>query len=532
MSQLSILSVAATPSVPTTFATDSGDAVPVANTLQVEGANGITTSGAGDTVTITAPDQDYVTDSGTATSVGNSINIVGGTGVMTSAVGDTVTIDVESGVSLSFPTDNGTATPAANEVDIVGISGITTTGAGNIVTIDNLRDLSAYVVSASGDSEYTTISDAITQAVADGATDSNRATIYVKPGSYNEDLTLAPGIDLVGAAGRDAAKFYQTLNPDNGSEILVQLTGGVVGPASGSASIAYFYVNPDTDIFCIDGTTGTTHVYSCVLNNNRTLQGCVLASGGNVFCFRTYFYVVFPSAYSVFMDDAFSVVVVDNCFCYAGSNGNMAISDGFLTVYGGSYQGGIALSGGTAYVYEAYINAQNTGGGAIHVTGGALEASGCIFNSTLGGITGNAGTVDFSGCFNNAPAPALSTSYSGTVTQNGFSAGNISWFGGWTIRPTIVSSYPYTMLITDSYISAGGTGARTINLFPNASSLLNVGQTVVIKDAAANSLSSGAITIDGNTANIIGTTTASTYVLNQDGASVNLTYNGTAWEVW
>lgn len=556
--------------------TDSGTATPVADTIEILGATGVTTSATGNTVTITGSEEDYVTDSGTATSSGNAINIVGGTGVSTSGagstvtvtatattplsfptdsgtatpaantlnvlggtgvntsgVGDTITVTATGSTPLSFPTDSGTATPAANVLNIVGTSGITTSGSGDTVTVDNLRDLSPYVVDpTAGDSEYTTIASAISQAVTDGATNTNRAVIYVKPGTYNEDLTLSPGIDLVGVAGRNASKDDLTADASSGIDLLVQLDGGIIGPATGSASVSYFSINPDTDIFCVDGTTGITHVYSCNMYNNRTTQGAVYASGGNVFCYKCYMVTAFPSAYTVFMDNASSKVILDQCCAGNSSNGTLQISNGTLDMYGGIYQAGIALSGGVANVYGTRMNAQGTGGGAINVTGGTLRASGAILNSTTGGITGTGGTVRISGVFNENPSAGLDTGYTGTITRDAFSAGNIQWFGGWAIKPTIISSYPYTMLITDSYISAGGTGARTINLFAAASSLLNTGQTVVIKDAAANSSSSGAITISGNGANIIGTTTASTFVLNQDGASVNLTYNGTAWEVW
>jgi hypothetical protein len=41
---------------------------------------------------VPAPEQDFVTDAGTATSVSQVINVVGGTGITTTGVGDTVTI--------------------------------------------------------------------------------------------------------------------------------------------------------------------------------------------------------------------------------------------------------------------------------------------------------------------------------------------------------------------------------------------------------------------------------------------------------
>ena len=59
MSQVSILSVSSTPSVPTTFTTDNGNAIPAANVIQFLGddttannANGIQTSGTSNSATV------------------------------------------------------------------------------------------------------------------------------------------------------------------------------------------------------------------------------------------------------------------------------------------------------------------------------------------------------------------------------------------------------------------------------------------------------------------------------------------------
>jgi len=55
MSEFHIISTSAPPppSVPTTFHTDNGDAVPALNILNVVGGNGASTSGSGNTVTVT-----------------------------------------------------------------------------------------------------------------------------------------------------------------------------------------------------------------------------------------------------------------------------------------------------------------------------------------------------------------------------------------------------------------------------------------------------------------------------------------------
>lgn len=52
MSQIIKGGVSSSPAVPTSFTTDDGVAVPVANNLNIFGDNGIVTEGAGDTVTV------------------------------------------------------------------------------------------------------------------------------------------------------------------------------------------------------------------------------------------------------------------------------------------------------------------------------------------------------------------------------------------------------------------------------------------------------------------------------------------------
>lgn len=57
MSQVAVLDIASVnPQVPTSFETDSGTAIPIANELEIRGGEGIDTSGAGNVVTISGED--------------------------------------------------------------------------------------------------------------------------------------------------------------------------------------------------------------------------------------------------------------------------------------------------------------------------------------------------------------------------------------------------------------------------------------------------------------------------------------------
>ena len=163
------------------FPCDVGTAVEVGNIINMFGANNISTSGAGNTVTITlsgAIADQYVTDSGTAIPSGNVLNVLGINVVNTSGSSNIVTITINNGtdgqlligggaqplwanvtsvggtisigngpnslnlevggagIASQYQTDSGTAVPAAGVINYLGDININTTGAGNTLTVD------------------------------------------------------------------------------------------------------------------------------------------------------------------------------------------------------------------------------------------------------------------------------------------------------------------------------------------------------------------------------------------------------------
>lgn len=106
----------------------------------------------------------------------------------------------------------GAVFPTANNIDVIGDGTyITVTGNPGTSTLTisptslltNYISLTPYIVGSDVHSGYSTIQAAITAAVTAGASSSAWAYIYVKPGTYTENLTLHDGIAVIGIALSD-----------------------------------------------------------------------------------------------------------------------------------------------------------------------------------------------------------------------------------------------------------------------------------------------------------------------------------------
>lgn len=139
---------------PITFMADSGAAVPAGNILNVFGTNSISTSGTGNTLTITVANASAVVrgvasfdvTNFTVTGgnvVSNPITITAGAGITVVGspvnLGGAVTISAAASVPTTFTADVGTATPAANNINLLGTAaqGLSTSATGSTVTFTN-----------------------------------------------------------------------------------------------------------------------------------------------------------------------------------------------------------------------------------------------------------------------------------------------------------------------------------------------------------------------------------------------------------
>lgn len=140
--------------------------------------------------------------------------------------------------------------------------------------------LSPYIVGATG-SDFTTIQAAIDQAVADGASHSTPKNIYIKSGSYTENLTVYDGISLIGFDPINFTQDYQYGIPNISSLPSVQLTGSISFSPSGGQSCKIFNL-------WIQPTTGSAIYLSCASLTGILFKGCLIQttqSGNSIFSY-------------------------------------------------------------------------------------------------------------------------------------------------------------------------------------------------------------------------------------------------------
>lgn len=423
-------------------------------------------------------------------------------------------------------------------VTLTGTNGIVITG-GPAYNVSDDRFYTKYVVSpTAGEGEFTTIGAAITQAVADGATNTNRKTLLIKYGTYTENVNLTnPGIDIMGIG----VPGYRTTNLilEPGQIRYPKIVGNVTFSQTGTNSIAYLTITPATGN-CVNCSTAASinFITSCFLDQN--VAGASLASISNG---TTYFFLCDVVSNSA---EAFGIAqsggTIQSRYCNFSSLGN---TTGYNNMTGGSFvdtnstfDNGFQLAGGNCAFYGSLIgDAGNNSLGCIIMASGNLTINNVTFNnssSTVSSIAGTGGTLNYvSSIEQNVTDGANILAYSSltgaTISLGTGSVGNLQFTGGFAQTITVATTYPLTLTLNNYYISAQGTGARTITL-PAAANRYT-GQTFVIKDAAVNSAANN-ITVSGNGANIIGSSSAATYVINTNGASVMITFNGTAWEVY
>lgn len=162
MSQSGIISVTGSnPNIPTTFVTDSGNAIPAANILNVLGAGGTTTSGAGNTITITVSGSGLTWSTISASQmlvINSGYFCIAPGGALTlllpavSNIGDQIEILLDGATSFSVTQGAGQSIRLGNLATTVGVGGsLTTTQQGDtLVLVCQTANLKWNVLSSMG----------------------------------------------------------------------------------------------------------------------------------------------------------------------------------------------------------------------------------------------------------------------------------------------------------------------------------------------------------------------------------------------
>lgn len=467
---------------------------------------------------------------GTLSSSDGSITITNGPG--------TIDIKAAAGVVTETltPDTGGAISPVAGNIDILGydsgsfsLMDTHKTAAGQM-KVENRTWLTPLVVDSSSTvgsrGTFSTIASAITAA-------SSGQTIFIRPGTYTEDLTLKAGVDLVGFESGG-------LTPE------VTIIGKLSASYSGSVTVSGVRLQTNADnIISLTGANATIlNIRDCYLNiTNNTAIACsgsnanaainIVGCNGDITTTGIALFAVTDGTL------AFLRTVITNTGSSTTAN---TISADLLTV-GYSTISNPTTTSSTAVLLSSYSqfsmptnNTAITHGGAssqllhsrvfsgsasaISVSGGSVLA---VYHSIVGSTNTNtitgAGEIQYSAIAFNSTSSGINA-----TTQTPVTIGPLVKFkalaGGY-----VQTAISYNVLISDWIIGVTSTAAvRTITM-PASGAI--AGQHWIIKDesggAAANPIvvAAGTGTIDG----------AASVTIPSNYGSISVYFNGTNYFV-
>lgn len=292
----------------------------------------------------------------------------------------------------------------------------------------NYAPANGFLVSKNGTGDFTTIGAALTAATSAGF----QGDIFISPGTYNENLTLQPNVNLV---AWPSDRF-------TGSVII---NGKLSYSSSGIVTLSGLYLeNTNTDnILAVTGTNASVvFLFNCYLSITTatgisyTCSNAGSAIGLN-FCGGN---IATNAGNAIFTSSGAGSISLGNC--NIGSlvtPGTNSASSGTVGISYSNLQSPLTLTGTAGASYNnAYISCTNVtaltvnasgtidlnqsvlrSGTAIAlvVTSGTVTAQECCINSSNVTAVSVAGTFKYSGIFGNQGADVGAISGAGTITN-------------------------------------------------------------------------------------------------------------------
>lgn len=376
---------------------------------------------------------------------------------------------------------------------------ITVTTAAGVATVEDRAWQTQYVVDPSATpglrGTFQTIQAAIDQAVADGATLSVQKQIFIRYGTYTENLTIPPGIFLQGEAmliQPGAVSSYciirgnHTLNPTNPFRC---------------ADITFQNLDATLDMFTNAGATNIINAYRCTFNNG--------SSSGLIFTIN---FNLGRTIDCIFVGNQFQNLVL----IQSGANLTM-VNCQFIT------QGAIAITDGSLTASESQL-------GPVDFTGGQMTAFNTLFTGPANVITGTGTSVSLYNCGFDTSSDSITFSGTIVLAEAYQTGGGGSFYANntVTVTPSQAGSVMPHVEVTSPYAAGGDSQVIYCDTTSAAVSVvfdtgICLDQTWIVKDWKGNAATNNITITEIGGALFDG---APSYVINQNYASVTLQVTG------
>jgi hypothetical protein len=302
MSQEGILDVINShPSIPISFVTESGTATPAANVLNIFSGSNLTTTGSGNTVTISLAslqNHSLVVGSGTAafTNLGVATNgqipigsagadpvlntITAGTGITVTNGAGTITVAVASGaavVQTLTGNSGGAISPTAGNINTLGTGSITIAGSGSTLTTQLTGLTNHNVLVGAGTATITNVAPSATSGVPlisqGAASDPAFGTAVVAGGGTGSTSFNTTGVVISGATSTTALSALTLTD----GQLVIGSSIGAPAAATLTAGSGISITNGHNTI-SIAVTSGATVVETLTGNSG----GAISPTSGNI----------------------------------------------------------------------------------------------------------------------------------------------------------------------------------------------------------------------------------------------------------
>ena len=395
-----------------------------------------------------------------------------------------------------------------------------------------------FLVAQNGTGDFTTIQAAINAAAAQITGGPNAGyTISIADGTYIENPVLQPGIDLVaqiadayepnviiqgnvsfsgsgsctlsGIEFQTNSGFALSVTGSNASNLtlincLINCSSGTginLASSNSSSQISLYYCNMTLSgsnaFFSLSGL-GILRFEFCTAFNNSATPISSTCSSGTFLCY-----------YSLFTTPLVFSGTVTTVFLYSflvPGNGPIVLNLIPVT-YGNSGNNSAQYSH-----FGSIINTASSSAITINDPSSAVMDSCLFYSSGTNAITGTGSLIGSNLTFG--------TSSGINVTTQSLSP----FIGG--LSQVVLPSTSYQVLNTDYFIGVNTSGTRNITLPATP----GIGQRHTIADVTGTA-STHNITVIGNGSNILGSTSAANYVMNNNGQSDTFIYIGSIWKV-